>query len=293
MNDMTSVIVPKSDQINADDFIAGPQTFTIREVRIRGGEEQPVNILLEGSDKAFRPCKSMSRVLVAAWGPDAKVYVGRSLTLYRDPTVKWGGLEVGGIRISHMSHIEGKMQMQLTATRGQRKPHVVLPLGSKAPTPKPASAAIDDALRTIAACTTQAELRQWWQKNNEAIDDGHYDRILAAFNERLSAVKSEQAASPTVAEGSGEAATQLDDEAVADVQEGRDTADMGENHNDATEEETAERLIREARAKELLGDLTSWERTDEMKDTYDGLSPARQDQVDAAIAEQRQKLSSK
>jgi hypothetical protein len=42
--------------------------------------------------------------------------------------VKWAGLEVGGIRISHLSHIDGKMQMQLTATKGQRKPHVVMPL---------------------------------------------------------------------------------------------------------------------------------------------------------------------
>lgn len=125
---MADVIVPKSDQYNADDFIAGPMTFTIREVQIRGGQEQPVNVLLEGTDKAFRPCKSMSRVLVQAWGPDAKNYVGRSLTLYRDPSVKWGGMEVGGIRISHMSHIEGKLQMQLTATKGQRKPHIIMPL---------------------------------------------------------------------------------------------------------------------------------------------------------------------
>jgi hypothetical protein len=125
---MADVIVPKSDQLNADSLLAGPQTFTIREVQIRGGQEQPVNILLEETDLAFRPCKSMSRVLVSAWGPDAKVYVGRSLTLYRDPAVKWGGLEVGGIRISHMSHIDGKMLMQLTATKGQRKPHVVMPL---------------------------------------------------------------------------------------------------------------------------------------------------------------------
>lgn len=125
---MADVIVPKSDQINADDFIAGPQTITIREVKISGGQEQPVSIFMDGTDKAFRPCKSMCRVLVQVWGPDAKAYVGRSLTLYRDPTVKWGGLEVGGIRISHMSHIDGKLQMQLTATRGQRKPHIVMPL---------------------------------------------------------------------------------------------------------------------------------------------------------------------
>lgn len=128
MNDMSSAIIPKSDQINADDLIAGPMTITIRDVQIKGGQEQPVSIYFDGSDKAFRPCKSMSRVLVGAWGADAKVYIGRSLTLYRDPTVKWGGLEVGGIRISHMSDIDGVKQMMLTATKGSRKPFKVLPL---------------------------------------------------------------------------------------------------------------------------------------------------------------------
>ena len=148
MNDMTAVIVPKSDQINADDFIAGPQTITIRDVQIRGGQEQPVSIYFDGSDKAYRPCKSMSRVLVQAWGADAKAYVGRSVTLYRDPSVKWGGLEVGGIRISHLSHIDGKMQMQLTATKGQRKPHVVMPLVVEAK-PDPARKWADAYIGTV------------------------------------------------------------------------------------------------------------------------------------------------
>lgn len=129
MSDMTQVIVPKSDQINADDLIGGPRTITILDVQIKGGQEQPVSIYFEGSDKAYRPCKSMCRVLVAVWGPDAKAYIGRSITLYRDPAVKWGGMEVGGIRISHMTDMPGgAMTMALTATKGSRKPFVVKPL---------------------------------------------------------------------------------------------------------------------------------------------------------------------
>jgi hypothetical protein len=128
MNDMSSVIQARSDQVNADDFIPGPATFTIEEVAISPGTEQPVSIRLQGERRVYRPCKSMSRVLVAAWGPDARRYVGRSLTLYRDPTVKWGGMEVGGIRISHLSHIEKQMTMALTATKGKRAPYVVKPL---------------------------------------------------------------------------------------------------------------------------------------------------------------------
>lgn len=128
MNDMTPIIQPKSDQINAEDFIAGPRTYTIDAVEIRGGAEQPVSIRLTGEDRVWRPCKSMSRVLVAAWGPDANVYRGRSVTLYRDPKVKWAGMEVGGIRISHLSHIDRDMVMALTATKGKRAPHTVKPL---------------------------------------------------------------------------------------------------------------------------------------------------------------------
>jgi hypothetical protein len=128
MSDMNQVIQPKSDQVNADDFIGGPKTFTIEAVAITPGTEQPVQIKLANEPRAFRPCKSMSRVLVAAWGPDAKAYAGRSLTLYRDPKVKWGGMEVGGIRISHLSHIERDMMIQLTATKGKRAPHIVRPL---------------------------------------------------------------------------------------------------------------------------------------------------------------------
>lgn len=139
MNDMTPVIVPKSDQINADDLIAGPRTYTIEGVAISPGTEQPVSIKLEGETRVWRPCKSMSRVLVAAWGADAKVYAGRSVTLYRDPKVKWGGLEVGGIRISHLSHIERDIQLQLTATKGKRAPVLIKPLLAEVKQMQPAT----------------------------------------------------------------------------------------------------------------------------------------------------------
>jgi hypothetical protein len=131
MNDMSAVIQPKSDQVNADDFIGGPKTYTIEGVSISPGTEQPVQIKLIGEPRVWRPCKSMSRVLVNGWGPDAKVYPGRSVTLYRDPKVKWGGMEVGGIRVSHMSHIDREMLIQLTATKGKRAPHVVKPLAAE------------------------------------------------------------------------------------------------------------------------------------------------------------------
>lgn len=126
--DMSAAIVPKSDQINADDLLSGPITIKISGVKVSPGTEQPVSIFFDGSDKAYRCCKSMARVLVTAWGADSSKYVGRSLTLYCDPKVKWGGMEVGGIRISHMSDISSPLTMALTATRGSRKPFTVQPI---------------------------------------------------------------------------------------------------------------------------------------------------------------------
>lgn len=131
MDDMTQAIVPKSDQINADDLIAGPMTIKITGVKI-ASTEQPVSMSFEGNDKkVFRPCKSMCRVMVSAWGPDSSKYTGRSLTLFCDPSVKWGGVNVGGIRISHMSHISEPMTMALTDKKGSRKRYTVEVLETK------------------------------------------------------------------------------------------------------------------------------------------------------------------
>lgn len=70
----------------------------------------------------------MRRVLAAAWGRDASQYIGRSLTLFRDPEVSYGGIRVGGVRISHMSNLEGPLSIALTVTRQKRQPYKVLPL---------------------------------------------------------------------------------------------------------------------------------------------------------------------
>lgn len=128
MTDLRATIIPKSDQLNADDLIGTTKTIKITKVSLAAGE-QPIAINYEGDNgKPYLPCKSMRRVLVNVWGPDGNSYIGRSLTLYRDEKVKFGGLDVGGIRISHMSHIDKEITMALTATRANRKPFTVKPL---------------------------------------------------------------------------------------------------------------------------------------------------------------------
>lgn len=149
MGDMREAIIPKSDQLNADDLIAGEMTIKITGVTVKGGQEQPVSISFEGDNgKPYKACKSMCRVMVAAWGPDSSKYVGRSMTLYRDPAVKWGGMAVGGIRISHMSHIDENMTMALTVTRANKKPYTVKVLSvakNAAPQSHPVSSALPAA----------------------------------------------------------------------------------------------------------------------------------------------------
>jgi len=152
--DISDTVQPDSTQINADDLIAGSVVVTVTGVR-RGTSEQPVNIdVAEFPGRAYRPSKSMRRVLVAAWGSDTSAYAGRKIALYRDPNVKFGRDTVGGIKIAALSHIDKPLTIALTVTRGKRAPYKVDPLPDRAPAAQP----VDEA--TVAAL---AELREEWK----------------------------------------------------------------------------------------------------------------------------------
>lgn len=136
VENLRDTITPKSDQLNADDLTGTTMVITVSDVR-RGTADQPVIIDYYGANgRPYKPCKSMRRVLIYAWGDDGKSWIGKSMQLYNDPEVKFGGVRVGGIRISHLSHIEGSQIMQLTATRGKRSPYRVDPLVTDAPYPE-------------------------------------------------------------------------------------------------------------------------------------------------------------
>ena len=142
--DIGDTILAKSDQVNAVD-LAVPVTVTVEGVDVVGGD-QPVNIhLREFPGKAYRPSKSMRRVLVKLWGPRSADYAGRRLTIYNDPSVTWAGKAVGGIRISHASHIDKPVTMSLALAKGKLAPFTVQPLPD-APAPPP----IPDDVTTLA-----------------------------------------------------------------------------------------------------------------------------------------------
>ena len=153
--DISDTLAPNSDQLDAVDLLTGPRTFTI-ESASRGDDGQPVQIHLAEFPRPWRPGKSMRRVLVAAWGPEASAYIGRRVTLYCDPDVKFGGEKVGGTRISHMTHLKGNkpLSVPLLISRGKSAMFTVQPLTEPIqptePTAEQVAASTDvDALRTL------------------------------------------------------------------------------------------------------------------------------------------------
>ena len=143
--DITDSLAANSAQQNYDEYLAGPKTVTVAEVT-QGTAEQPVNVeLVEFPGKPFKPAKSVRRVLAAAWGTDASKWTGRRLTIYGDPSVRYGGKEVGGLRVSHVSHIDKPITVALTVTRGKRAPFTVQPLPDAPPAPP-----IPDDVQTLA-----------------------------------------------------------------------------------------------------------------------------------------------
>lgn len=124
--DLSKTIIPKSDQLNADDLISGTKTIKIRAIKGGDDEAQPVSIYFYGdNNKPFKPCKSMRRVLVQLWGADGLQYTGRRITLFRDDSVKWAGVEIGGIRISHASHIPIATRVLVTTAKNKRVPMTI------------------------------------------------------------------------------------------------------------------------------------------------------------------------
>ena len=194
MNDLSKTITPKSDQLNADDLIGGPINIKVTKVSAQASSElQPVSINFEGDQgKPYKPCKSMRRALVQIWGADGNQYAGRSMTLYLDPTVKFGGIAVGGIRISHMSGMESRITMALTASKAKRKPYTVEPL-----TVEDQASAIDDeieeakdAART-AAKSGKESFGKWWNSDEGKARRGLVKDIMQELQE--TATKADEA----------------------------------------------------------------------------------------------------
>jgi hypothetical protein len=162
--DVTKAIQPKSDQINADSLVTGPQTIKVRDVKVDPTGEQPIWIYFEGDDgKPWKPCKTSARCLAAIWGANASQWFGMSCTIFNDPTVTWGGAAVGGIRVSHMEGIDKPRVLSLTKTRGKKGQITIQPLITQ-DAPKIDVDAANESVRA-AASEGKAAFVIWWKSN--------------------------------------------------------------------------------------------------------------------------------
>lgn len=152
-------IKKKTDQLNFEDFLHGvTRDVTIAEVR-PGTAEQQYDIRIEGDKRAWRPPVTVLKLLVEAWGDDATLWVGRRARLYGDPSITFGPDRLGGIRVSHVSHIDKPVTANLSKTRGKRQMHTVQPLKDEpapAQTPEPTA-------EQVANCTDVATLKEMWR----------------------------------------------------------------------------------------------------------------------------------
>ena len=164
-SDITETCKPKSDQLNADELLGGPITIKIRDQKVNATLDQPVSLYFDGDEgRPWKPNKSMRKILKAIWGGFASQYVGKSLTLYREATVSFGGAEVGGIQFSHAEGLEKPYTCSINARKGgYKKSFTIQPLVTK-DEPKIDVEAVNTAARGEAEKGKSAFIK-WYQSN--------------------------------------------------------------------------------------------------------------------------------
>lgn len=176
--DISDTLAPTSDQLDAVDLLGSPpRIFTVTDVT-RGNGEQPVNVRLAEFPRVWRPGKTMRRVLAGCWGKHADQWIGRRVELYCDETVKYGGVAVGGVRISRLSHIDGPKSVPIIVRQGQGGSYKVEPLPDI-----PAGRDWGAVVATAQGLTSEADLRDLWTREGvgsapESVQDAIKARVV-------------------------------------------------------------------------------------------------------------------
>jgi len=162
------MLTGKSDQLDNIDLLSGPRDFTITGVT-KGPDDQPLNIALAEFPRPWRPGLTMRRMLAAIWGPEASVYVGRRIRLYRDPEVSFGNDKTGGTRLSHASHLDKRVTMSLQKSKGRFAAYTVEPLPDVKPSAKLANNSTAPNADDVAASTDIDALRGMYSASGPEI----------------------------------------------------------------------------------------------------------------------------
>lgn len=134
MTDVSFAMEAKSDQLNALDLAGHEPVIRINEVRV-AKSDQPISVFYEGCNgKPWKPSKGMIRILATAWGTDSENWLGKSAQIYCDPSVRYAGQEVGGIRIRALSDISKQgLSATLAISKQKRTPYKVAYLDTTRP----------------------------------------------------------------------------------------------------------------------------------------------------------------
>lgn len=126
--DFSSTTQAKSDQMNAVDLVGGPVAYRITNIKMTGSPDQPVSISVDGHRQPWKPSKTFRRVMLLLWPETSpEEWIGRDVVLWCDPEIKFAGEKVGGIAISHASHINERKVFTLAESKGKRKTIIVEP----------------------------------------------------------------------------------------------------------------------------------------------------------------------
>lgn len=247
VTDLRSTIIPKSDQLNTDQLLGGPLVITVTDVRAGGGDDQPVSIFHDTDPaRPYKPCKTMRKVLIHAWGPNGRAWVGKSMELYAEPSVKFGGELVGGIRIARLTDIPKDIKVSLTATKGRKTMHEIGRLELSGP--------LQVVLQAIAAANDKKSMDAAKAKAKELKSPADAEIALAAYKKRVEALKEKAAATSTPTDRPDTGAQPRESSApTGDAPEhptatGTTYAKLAERINKAASRDDADLVLDEARA---------------------------------------------
>jgi len=195
-SDFAKTTEAKSDQLNSEDLLGGPITVQITAVKVNLKEDQqPVSVSYKGdNNKPWKPSKTMRKVLMMKWGDDEALFVGRHLTLFRDPTITWAGQAVGGVSISHMSDMQNDDRFMLASSRGQKKALKIEHLKTKTAEEvaqekrNRASTWVSQSKLEISELNSSKEINKWMADKGQVIESlSKYDDLRSDLNDHIQA----------------------------------------------------------------------------------------------------------
>ncbi|GAW36981.1 hypothetical protein RA2_04056 [Roseovarius sp. A-2] len=180
--DITKTMVGKTDQLNAYDLLSGPRTIRIRDVKLdEKNPQQPLWLYFDGDDgKPWKPALTVRRILGLVWGLDASKWIGLHCTIWCDPKVRFGGADVGGIRVLEMEGLTQPRTLNLATARNARGNFTVKPLRVEANT---TASKWRERLLAVAESKDAPTVDEAWAKVPDEVkaelDDGIYGQLIA------------------------------------------------------------------------------------------------------------------